>query len=291
MIAYFFTIIFVKKTQMKKVLSAILLFSCMHSNAQYAKTISLKKGQTIVCSSKTNTESEMGMGNMKNDINTASELTVIDENEKSYILTSTLSKMKMDMEGMGQNMSYDSDNKEDRESEMGKMIGEKLNSSDTFSLDKSTGSIKLLNVPSEGETSGSGGMSIMSGGDKDNQVVGDAFLIIPSDKKIGDSWNVTTTNKGLTTNKTYTLKTIDNNIALVELTGTTAGTVEQEVQGMTMNMTMDSKFKGEIKVNTQNGIVTESKNNADLNNSMDMMGQQMQISSKANTVSTFTSKS
>ena len=82
-----------------------------------------------------------------------------------------------------------------------------------------------------------------------------------------------------------------NNIAIVELSGTTAGTVEQEVQGMTMNMTMDSKFKGEIKVNTQNGTVLESKNNADLNNSMDMMGQQMQISSKANTVTTFTSKS
>ena len=277
---------------MKKLLSAVLLISSIHANAQYTKSISLKKGQTIVCNTKTNTESEMGMGNMKNDINTAAELTVIDENETSYILTSTLSKMKMEMEGMGQNMSFDSENKEDRESEMGKMIGEKLNSADTFSLDKSTGSIKLLNKQNDEAASGSGGgMSFMSGGDKDNQVAGDAFLIIPSDKKTGDSWNVTTTNKGLTTSKTYTLKSVENTTATIELSGTTIGTVEQEVQGMTMNMTMDSKFKGIIKVNTQNGNVMEATNNADLNNSMDMMGQQMQISSKANTVSTFTSKS
>ncbi len=259
-------------------------------NAQFAQKISLKKGQTITCSSIANTESEMAMGNMKNDINTLAVLTVIDENNQSYILTNTITKMKMEMEGMGQNMSFDSDNKDDRESEIGKTVGDKLNVPDTFVLDKISGSCQLMSSKTgEGESSMGGGLSFMAG-DKDSQGPGEAFLIIPADKKIGDSWEITSSNKGLTTKKKYTLKSIEQSIATLEISGTTVGTVEQEVQGMTMNMTMDTKVKGTMKVNTQSGLVNESVSDMDMNNSMDMMGQQMQISSKGKTTVTYSSK-
>ncbi len=276
---------------MKKILSVALLIACFNNiNAQYAKKISLRKGQTISCATKTNTDTEMSMGSMKNDISTVAILSVIDENEQSYILTNTMTKMKMEMEGMGQNMSFDSDNKDDRESEIGKTVSEKLNVPDTFIVDKISGSCQLKNSKTEeGGSSMSAGISMMAG-DKDNQGPSDAFLIIPSDKKIGDSWDVTITNKGLTTKKTYTLKSIDQTTATLQVSGTTTGTVEQEVQGMTMNMTMDTKVKGQLKVNIQTGVVFESNSDMDMNNSMDMMGQQMQISSKGTTAVTYTSK-
>jgi hypothetical protein len=216
-------------------------------------------------------------------------LNVIDENEQSFILTNTMTKMKMEMEGMGQNMNFDSDNKDDRESEIGKTISEKLDIPDTFLLNKSTGVCQLLNEKTDEGESKSGGLSFMAG-EKDGQGPADAFLIIPSDKKIGDNWEVTTTNKGLTTKKKYTLKSIEQSSATLEISGTTTGTVEQEVQGMAMNMTMDTKVKGVMKVNIQTGLVIESSSDMDMNNSMDMMGQQMQISSKGKTIVTYTSK-
>ena len=59
---------------------------------------------------------------------------------------------------------------------------------------------------------------------------------------------------------------------------------------MTMNITMDSKFKGSVKADITTGTVIESTNNQDSNNSMDVMGQQMQVASKINSTTLFTVK-
>ncbi len=268
---------------MKKILSIAFLFYCGTSFAQNSNGIKLKKGQTITLNSVVNSETEMQMGAMKNDINTTIKLNVVDENAETFTLSSSIAQMKMNMDGMGQNMSYDSEKPEDKDSEVGKAMGDKIKKVDTYILDKKTG--KTTKVKKEGDEEEAGGMGMFSAGDEDG-AANAAFFILPEGKKIGDSWSESTLNKGITTKKTYTLKSIDQDVATIDVAGTITGTKEQEANGMTMSITMNNKFTEQILVNINVGLVTKANNATDGTNSMDMMGQQMEMTVKSSTVTT-----
>jgi len=270
---------------MKKILSIAILLNCGISFAQNSNGIKLKKGQTITLNSVVNSETEMQMGAMKNDVNTTIKLSVVDENAETYTLSSSIAQMKMNMDGMGQNMSFDSEKPEDKDSEMGKAMGDKLKKVDTYILDKKTG--KTTKVKKEGgEEEEAGGMGGMFSMGDDNGGSDGAFFIIPADKKIGDSWTESTTSKGITISKTFTLKSISQEVATIDVVGTITGTKEQEANGMTMSITMNNKFTEQILVNTNVGLVTKTNNTTEGTNSMDMMGQQMEMTVKSNTVTT-----
>lgn len=269
---------------MKKLLSIAFLLCCGTSFAQNSNGIKLKKGQTITLNSVVNSETEMQMGAMKNDINTTIKLTVVDENAETYTLNSSIAQMKMNMDGMGQNMSYDSEKPEDKDSEVGQAMGDKLKKVDTYILDKKTG--KTTKIKKEGGEEEAGGMAGMfSAGDEDG-AANAAFFILPAGKKIGDSWTESTVSKGITTAKTYTLKSIAQDVATIDVTGTITGTKEQEANGMTMTITMNNKIAEQMLVNINLGLVTKTTNTTDGSNSMDMMGKQMEMTIKSSTVTT-----
>jgi len=264
---------------MKKILSIAFLFYCGISFAQNSNGIKLKKGQTITINSVVNSETEMQMGAMKSDYNTTIKLNVIDENAETYTLNSFIAQMKMNIDGVG---SFDSEKPEDKDSQMGQAMGDKLKKVDTYILDKKTG--KTTKVKKEGdEEGGSGGMFSVS--DEDG-AANAAFFILPVGKKIGDSWSDSTFSKGITTKKTYTLKSIVQDMASIDVVGTITGTKEQEANGMTMSMTMNNKITEQILVNINLGLVTKNNNTTDGTNAMDMGGNQMEMNIKANTVTT-----
>jgi hypothetical protein len=190
----------------------------------------------------------------------------------------------MNMDGMGQNMSFDSEKPEDKDSEMGKAMGDKIKKVDTYTLDKKTG--KTTKIKKEGGEEEAGGMAGMFSIGEENGGTDGAFFIIPADKKIGDSWSESTTSKGITISKTFTLKSISQEVATIDVVGTITGTKEQEANGMTMSITMNNKFTEQILVNTNVGLVTKTNNTTEGTNSMDMMGQQMEMTVKSNTVTT-----
>ncbi|MCX6294238.1 MAG: DUF6263 family protein [Sphingobacteriales bacterium] len=269
---------------MKKILSIALLLSFGISFAQNSSGIKLKKGQTITMNSVVNSETEMQMGAMKSDYNTTTKLNVIDENAETYTLNSSIAQMKMNTDAMGQNMSFDSEKPEDKDSEVGQAMGDKLKKVDTYILDKKTG--KTTKVKKEGGEEEAGGMGGMfSVGDEDG-AANAAFFILPAGKKIGDSWSESTTSKGITTSKIYTLKSIAQEVATIDVTGTITGTKEQEANGMTMSITMNNKIAEQMLVNVNVGLVTKVNNTTDGTNSMDMMGQQMEMTIKSSTVTT-----
>jgi hypothetical protein len=268
---------------MKKILSIALLLSFGTSFAQNSSGIKLKKGQTITINSVVNSETEMQMGAMKSDYNTTIKLNVVDENAETYTLNASIAQMKMNMDGMGQNMSYDSEKPEDKDSQMGQAMGDKLKKVDTYILDKKTGKTTKVKKEGDEESEGAGGM--FSVGDEDG-AANAAFFILPAGKKIGDTWSESTVSKGITTSKTYTLKSIAQEVATIDVVGTITGTKEQEANGMTMSMTLNNKITEQILVNINLGLVTKNNNTTDGTNAMDMMGQQMEMNIKANTVTT-----
>jgi len=269
---------------MKKILFASLILLSVDSFAQSAKTIVLKKGQTITAVTSNTSDADLGMGTMKNNSTTTTKIMVADENESGYVITSTLTKMKMDLDGMGQNMSYDSDKPEDKDSQLGQSIGGKINSPSNFTLDKKTGKAILTDKKEEDAVAGAGIASI---GGNENEAIEDAFLIIPAGKKVGDSWTDSSFNKGITSKKTYTIKSIEKDIANIELKGTMEGTTEREMQGMTMNMTINSKITGQITASISTSCVTKSVVDSDITSSIEMMGQQMPANSKTNATTVY----
>jgi hypothetical protein len=226
----------------------------------------------------------MGM-TMNNNAATTSKLVVVDEDQESYTLTSTLTKMKVSMEGMGQNAEYDSEKPEDKDSEIGKSMSDKLNKAITYQLNKATG--KLTVVKGNESEDNSGAMMGMGMGSDASSGTGDAFLIISADKNIGDSWSETVSSNGLTTKKNYKILSIQNDIANVELKGTINGTTEQEMQGNSIKMKTDAKLDGKITSNIKTGLVYMIKMDADINGTVEAMGQEMPVTSKTTTTTLF----
>lgn len=249
--------------------------------AQSSGKLMLKKGQTIGTQVNVNTDSDLGMGTMKNSMMMGGQLVVTDENDTHYTLSQTMKKCKLEMDGMGQTMSYDSE-KDPKDSELGKSVAERLDVPVLYLVDKKTGMMK----PLDEKAAGGGGMGMIGAGEgpgSDN-----TFLVIPADKKPGDSWTTKVTNKGITVSNTYKWVSTEGGIAKLQSEGTMEGTIEQEMNGMTMNVTMSTKSKGEILVNPSTGCVSRFTSDADVNSTIDMMGQQMPVTSKTSNVSVYT---
>lgn len=243
-----------------------------------AQTIQLKKGQIIQSQTSNNSDMEMMMGNMKNDVGMKSKMLVIAETADGYVITRSIETMKMSADGMGQNMQFDSEKADDRKSEIGEMMSKQLDHIDTFSLNRQTGMVKSLNkVKSE-----AGGMAMMTAGaEEEVQGAGDAFLVVPAGVNTGSIWSDSISIKGLKTVRTFKVTNINNNSADLETTSSVKGTTETEMQGMTMNMNINSTTRGTLKVDLKSGLVLSNNNVANMNMDMDMMGQNMQVTTKA----------
>ncbi len=262
----------IKTHKMKKTILFSLMLISASAFAQTPKSIKLTKGQKITAKTAMSMDMDLGMGTMKTDNNTDFEIKVIDENAKSYTITYTPVKMKMLVDGMGQNMTFDSDKPEDKNSEIGQKASARLNVTDTLSLDKLTGEVKSLSENNKGDNSGSGMFSMST---NQNQGVMDAFLVIPANTKIGDSWSDSTFEKGLTTKKTFKWISTDKDIATIKVNATILGSTEQDMQGTTITMGMDLSSTETRTVNTKTGQVIKVVNDGDIKMTMESMGMTM----------------
>ncbi len=267
---------------MKQILLAICVFFAGSAMAQTPKAISLKKGQEINVTTAASSNTDIGMGmTMTNSTTVQNKLVVIGEDASNFIVTNTTTKMKVAMEAMGQSQNYDSDKPEDKDSEVGKSLGAQINVADTFLVDKKTGLATATNKAEDEKNSNRA--AIMGQGNSGKQTTEDAFMIIPANKKTGESWETSASNKGITIKKVYTLKSIDKNMATITAKETVDGTTEQEIQGMSANVTTNSKSDVEIVADINTGLVSKRTVVADVNATIDFNGQSNPISSKSTT--------
>ena len=118
-----------------------------------------------------------------------------------------------------------------------------------------------------------------------NQGVMDAFLVIPANTKIGNSWSDSTVDKGLTTKKTFKWISTDKDIATIKVNSTILGSTEQEMQGTSITMGMDLSSTETRTVNTKTGQVIKVVNDSDVKMTMESMG--MTMSSKVVTTTEY----
>ena len=247
--------------------------------------ILLSNGQKVTVTTTGSSDSDMGMGmQMKNTTSAVNLFNVIATDDSSYVITNTLTKMKMSMNMMGQETNYDSEKPEDKDSEIGKGISAKLNEADTLSVNKMSAKVvkrERTASPERAEENPLMGMMAAMGvsAAKDPSMEA-AFFIVPKNKKTGESWSDSTSEKRIKTVRLYTLKSIANNIATILVNATITGSGETEMRGTAMAFTMNTKNTGEITVDATSSLVSKIVSDANVSMTMDVMGQSMPITSK-----------
>ena len=275
---------------MKKFLFSAAFLLSLGANAQ---KINLAKGKQIVITATANQEmtmSSMGM-EMKNNNSSTAILEVKDLDTKNYNTTYKLTKISISMDAMGQQSSYDSEKPADKESEIGKSVEGKIGSEVKVLIDKNSGKSTLQKTEEEKkeveEDNPLKGLMESFGAADEGATVETAFFILPAGKKVGDVWKDSVINKQMKEVKTYTLKSIKGNEAVISLFSTMEGTSTVDAQGMQMNIKLSAKTEGEMIVDVKNSLVKKRTSVSDITGDIDMMGQSMPITSKVTAVTEY----
>ncbi|MCY7293682.1 MAG: DUF6263 family protein [Ferruginibacter sp.] len=265
---------------MKKILLLSLCFATVYVNAQ---NIKLNNGRKITATTTTAMDMDMGMaGQMKMASTSVNIINVSVTEDKQYKATNTPTKLTMSQEGMGQSISFDSDKKEDRESEMGKTISKQLDAAAEITIEKSTGKVTEINKKTSLKDEGDKNplADIMGDTKSAEATAASAFFVIPTGKKAGDKWTDSTTEAGMKGIKNYELKSINDGIATIAVKSSAKGTISKEVQGMQLDINMTSTGDGAMIVDTKTGLVKKNDVTSDVNGTLDVMGQSMPITMK-----------
>ncbi len=250
----------------------------------------LNKGQQIIITTSSIMDAEMGMGmNMKNDVVQQNTLVVTDVNEKTYTVNNTLDRMRFSGSMAGQDVNFDSDKKEDLDTEIGKSVKDKIGKTVIATIDRSTGKVsvqpKEITDTKMEDNSLSGMLGGSQGNDEEN--VSSSFFIIPTGKKPGDSWMDSTSADKMKSVMQYKFISLEKDLATISIKTITAGTNTIEANGMQFDFSMNSKASSELIVNIKTSLVQKRNATADISGNIDMMGQSMDITSKASSNSEY----
>ena len=268
---------------------AVTLLSTTLSQAQNNGTkLILTKGQKLQIDNTVKSLTNMDlMGQsmeMTSDATMTHQVEVKDKRETIYTVASTITKITSSGNAMGQAYTFDSDKKEDLESEIGKAMKGQLNVTHEADFNTAGTVISEKKAVSTEAPNSNPMMDMMKnltgGGNNDGGGAGEIFQVLPMGKKPGDSWTDSSIAEGSKTYKTYTLKEIKGNDAILTLSGTQSTNKKIEQQGMEVNVTMESKLSGESTVDLTTGIVKQKSMVVDGAGNADAMGQAIPITTK-----------
>ena len=282
---------------MKKIIFVLAVFSTIStiSFAQVNGTINPSAGQKFIIENKLNTtsSSEMMGQTMQSTADVTStyriEVKSIKDNNINFI--NTFTALKMNMKVMENDMSFDSDKKEDMDGDIGKNFKDILNKPKEVVMDKS-GNVIVAGIPDSSAEGGADNPAMVAmkqmGGDPAEQGYGATmtFEAIPSNVKVGSSWTDSSTTGGVTKITHYKVKEINGNEGKLTLDGTIAGEVKTEMQGMEIQTKTTGNFTGEEIVDLKTGVIKQNNTSTDAKGTISVMGQEIPTSSKITSITT-----
>ncbi len=263
-----------------KLCIALLLSISTIVNAQ--NSINLSKGQQTHLF--TNSLTNIKQNAMDQELEINSDVSVnIDVEVKStspdFLLTHTIKRIQLKTEGMGQAMVFDSDKKDDRENQIGKIL--------SVILDKPVD----LHISSEGKAIED--KQIEASFDVVKNFVGNLNVInaeiliaVPNKIKPGDHW-VVEQNKDTSNKSTfdYTVQSITNGFAIINFNGYINDKQRKVMQGVEVKFTSSATVSGTMTVNALTGLIIEKKSSVSSKGETEIMGQNITFSSSSITVS------
>ena len=264
----------------------ILLFFASTSFTQSIGKVVLNKGQKFIQEATGNIlVSQEMMGQQmqsKIDISSTNTLEVTNVKDTSYSLTNTITKMKMNMSAMGQDMSYDSD-REDNDSMMSNSMGKMINDPQSFEISPMGKLISKSDTTSELTNN-----DMMSGL---QNVLGnsDAFLAMPLKAKAGYSWVDSVDKDGSRSNMTYTIKELRGNDATVSVKGAMQMSQKAEAQNVEFTNNSTGAISGELVIDAKTGIIKQRNTAIETTGTVEVMGQQIPMTTKTTSQTTLRS--
>jgi Family of unknown function (DUF6263) len=274
---------------MKQIISACILFICLNAGAQtYKPLLKISEGKKFIVSSTTTSTMVQEVMGQSMEIPIEAAITNVLEIKKAasaeYDLTNSISRVVVHMSAMGQDINYDSDKPEDRNSPAGQDLNSMLNNPTDFKVNSFgkliEGSVKKKSPEKPEQKSGSmlSGMVNM-GDDKDPS---QAVNIFDTDGplNIGDSFIVKSASADGKNKKTatYTLKEIKDGTAKFIVSGIDSTVTEMETQGMNVVTNSTSKSTGEMLVNVNTGLLIKKVLNITVTGTVEVAGMNIPIS-------------
>ncbi len=271
----------------------MLLVCLISSGLAFSQApLKLANGQKIVIESSTTIEASLAMGMELNSTSTAiNALEVKAMTDKNCNISHTMTKLKLTMNMMGQPSLYDSENKEGNNAEMAKIFDDRLNNPVEITIDNRTGmavtETKTVKKKEAEETNPADDLIKMFSNNSNEAIVEGAFEIIPIGKTIGDRWADTTIAKEMKMIRTYNLKSITGNEAVIQLEINSSSVNKLDFQEMEFEIKSETKTKSEITTDITTGLAKQRTSSTDITGSIQMMGQDMPISAKVSSTNIY----
>ena len=215
---------------------------------------------------------------------------VVDANAKQYTLNHITKRIAMNMDGMGQTKTFDSDKKEDLEGDMGGPVKDILKKSYEMAIDQSGKVISVKEDTSQTKKEADqadmvGNILSKLGSALDAPVAGEAsfFKILPGKElKKGDTWLDSTDSPGGREYTHYTVSDITSSGILLDYTSNSNSDTKSDMMGMEATTHMVNNSKGKITIDRASGILKNKTAETESNGTVDIMGQSIPIKTKTN---------
>jgi hypothetical protein len=271
---------------MKKIIfSTFTLFAFTATSFGQAKVVLNKNQKFIATTSAIGTTSMEMMGQSMETSTESSAVSTIEVKDvmpAGYKLTTTVTKVKVKSKGgMGQDVNFDSDNKEDMDTEIGKSVKDELKPKDE--------EIDLLgkNAGEKNGTSDDDISKVMQSlnGTGNNGVAGN-FILIPAGKKAGDAWMDSSNANGVKISNTYTFKQLTGKDATVDVNTISKINKTVQAQGADVTIIMDLKVLSTDIVDITTGVIKLKKTTAEGKGTLNAGGQEIPMNSKVTSETT-----
>lgn len=276
---------------MKKLLFVPLSLSVFVVSAQSLNRKAVfTKGQQLerVAAIKMNIGMEM-MGQTI-DINNSNTVTTLVEvknaSPKEAAVASTVKRVVTSMTGMGQEMAYDTDKKDgNAPAELAKKADELVGKTNNLVVD-GKGLITSSDDTAHKDADKSGFMGMSGGlvnvGNKAGAVY-DLIASLPEKGvKVGDSWIDSVVTKEGKTVTTYKVVEVKGDEATISMDGTVTQNGQVENQGMTIDMNVQGRSKGNFIMEVATGVIKKRVAEVNATGSMEVAGQSIPFTMKIN---------
>jgi hypothetical protein len=183
---------------------------------------------------------------------------------------------------MGQEIKFDSENKEDMDGPFGSALKDFI------------GKPKAMKMDASGKVTFDEKDTAMSEIAKQLHLTQNAFgtqlafLALPEKAKVGTTWTDKTNNEGISKTTNYTIQNITGNIATVSFDSVDSVATSMEQNGMEISVKTSGKSSGEEKVDLKTGVIQSGTTKADATGTVSAMGQEFPMSTKITSTTTVT---
>ena len=276
---------------MKVSLFALACIACLSASAQKnAEKVLLEPGQKIVFNAIDTIKNKQSRGGETTDMNTLSqskvEFVVLEKKNDHYVIAQTLKTMKLDFEGFGTKMSFDSEDPSKQSGMMVDQLKAMIGKTDTIRVDSDG---NMLEEAKEGRGNrggrgGGGGMMRMMNQSSAN--FDRAFVMVPSGVTEGQGWKKDVVKDNIKTQTIYFVEKIKGDMVELTFKRKSKGTRSFTTQNGQSQIEIDNLSDGALTVNRLTGRVKTYSENVQTSSKMNMMG--MDMPSTGTTVSRIT---